>query len=231
MKNKKIILVFILVFGLQSFSEAQYCNSFAMSKGMVLHYQNFDSKGEVTLSSKTTCLDVSTLSSGAVIYKVNTSVTDAKDVSLSFWEYEMECKDGRFYVSMGSFTDPELMKEYEDLDIYIDTTGMEYPAMLSESLALPDAKFEISKAEIGVTMKTYDVVISDRKVVGIESVTVPAGTFDCFKITYEMDVKDVFKKKYNVTEYISEGTGKIKTETYNRKGKLMSSSVLIELIK
>jgi len=41
----------------------------------------------------------------------------------------------------------------------------------------------------------------------------------------------LFKKKYNVVEYFSEGIGKIKNENYTKKGKLSSSSQLVELKK
>ncbi len=227
----KTLLVIIYVLSMAVGAKAQYCNFFAMTKDMVLSYQNFDSQGKETIKSQTTCLDVNTDNSGATIYKVKTEITDTTDVNLSFWEYELKCKDGRFFVNLGSFTDPELMKEYDDYDISIDTTGMEYPASFSAGQTLPDAKIAISRGGIGVTMKTFDVNVTNRKVVGVESVTVPSGTYDCFKITYDMKVKGLIKKRYNVAEYISEGVGRIKTETYNKKGKLMSSSLLVELKK
>jgi len=231
MNNKKIIFSFLLVFSLISVVKAQYCNFFAMSKGMVLSYENYDSKGKLKLKSRTTCVDVITANSGAVIYKANTSVYNADDVILEFWEYEMKCKDGIFNLSMGSFTDPKLMKEYDDKDIIIDTTGMVYPSELSVGMSLPDAAYSVSSTEIGVTMKTYNVKVTNRKVVGFESVTVPAGTFECCKITYDMEVDELYKKKSNVTEYISEGVGLIKSDIYNNKGKLTSSKQLVELKK
>lgn len=210
---------------------AQYCNSFAMTKGMVLGYENLDSKGKVTVKSSTTCLDLNTLGSGAIIYSVKTTISDAKDVPVSYREYDIKCEDGKFNIMMGSFTDPEKMKEYDDLYIFIDTIGMVYPAKLSVGQNLPDASFSISKAELGAIMKTYDAKVTNRKVVNIESVSVPAGTFECFKITYDLQVKGLFKKKYEIVEYVSEGIGKIKTENFNKKGMLKSSSQLVELKK
>lgn len=230
MKNMKILII-ILVIGFEGIATAQYCSSFALSKDMVLTYQNYDSEGKETIKSTSTCLDVSTFDSGATIYKVETEITNASDAKLSSWVYELKCEDGKFYVSMGSFTDPELMKKYDNLDIYIDTTGMEYPAELSSGQTLPDAKIVILTAGIGVTMKTYDVIITNRKIIDDELVTTLAGSFDCFKITYDMEVKRLFKKKYHVAEFISEGVGKIKTETYSKNGKLKSSSLLVELVK
>ena len=231
MKIQKALILIMLVISLESAATAQYCNSFSMRKDMVLSYQYFDSKDNVTGSSTTICNDVITSKSGKVIYKVNITINDAKDEYLSFWEYEMKCQDGKFTVSMGSFTDPELMKEYDDLDIYIDTTGMEYPASLAVGQTLPDASFTVSKAEIGAVMKTYDANITNRKVISKEKVTVPAGTFECFKITYDMSIKSLLKQKYQVVEYIAEGVGKVKTETFNKKRKLVTSSLLTELKK
>jgi hypothetical protein len=75
------------------------------------------------------------------------------------------------------------------------------------------------------------VNISNRKVLGNETVTVPAGTFNCYKITYDVETKLMFKINTNVVEYINKGVGNVKTETYDKKGKMLSATVLSEVKK
>jgi hypothetical protein len=231
MKRLKIISGIILAFTMAGALKAQYCNFFPMSKGMVLGYQNLDSKGKVTSKTKTTCFDVSTDDSGATIYKVITGITDAKDVDISSRVYEMKCKEGKFYMDVASFADPNAMKEFQNMAINFDANDQVYPEVLSAGQALPDIKATISAAAEGDTVSTLAVTISNRKVVGTEKVTVPAGVFDCFKISYNMELKSSSEKSFIVNEYITVGVGRIKTESFDKKGKLASSSVLVELKK
>ena len=46
-----------------------------------------------------------------------------------------------------------------------------------------------------------------------------------------MEIKSASIKKFSVNEYISVGIGRIKTETFDKKGKLTSSNLLVELKK
>ena len=75
------------------------------------------------------------------------------------------------------------------------------------------------------------VKIINRKVVGNETVTVPAGTFECYKITYDMETKMMMKINSSVSEYINMGAGIIKTETHDSKGKILGTTILTELKK
>ena len=70
--------------------------------------------------------------------------------------------------------------------------------------------------------------ITNRKVVGVESVTVPAGTFECFKITYDMETKLGFKASSSAVQWLNKGAGSVKTESYDKKGKLLGTTVLNE---
>jgi hypothetical protein len=70
--------------------------------------------------------------------------------------------------------------------------------------------------------------ITNRKVVGIESVTVPAGTYNCYKITYDIETKLGIKVSSSAIQWMNKGAGSVKTETYDKKGKLLGSTVLKE---
>ena len=79
-----------------------------------------------------------------------------------------------------------------------------------------------------MTMK-FD--IKNRKVEKKDSITTPAGTFECYKITYNMDMKTMFKRSIKVTQWLASGIGLVKTETYNQKGELEGYSELTKLEK
>ena len=69
------------------------------------------------------------------------------------------------------------------------------------------------------------VNIMNRKVEGKESVTTSAGTFDCFVISYDHESKMGIKIRGSAKQWYSEGVGMVKQENYNKKGKLMGSSL------
>jgi hypothetical protein len=75
------------------------------------------------------------------------------------------------------------------------------------------------------------VKIFNRKVEAKEDITTPAGNFTCYKISYDMESSTKvmgMNNKVNLkgVDYVSEGTGVVKTESYNKKGSLSSYSLL-----
>ena len=75
-------------------------------------------------------------------------------------------------------------------------------------------------------------LITDREVLGKESVTTPAGTFDCYIITQSTHIKSMAANQKRTTkQWIAEGVGVVKSEDYNKKGKLDGTSVLTSFSK
>ena len=57
-----------------------------------------------------------------------------------------------------------------------------------------------------------------------ESVTVPAGTFDCWVLEYATDSKMAIVKSQSRTEtWLAKGVGEVKSVTYDKKGKVIST--------
>ena len=75
-----------------------------------------------------------------------------------------------------------------------------------------------------MTFMTMTFAVKNRKVEKKEKLTVGAGTYDAYKITYDMDFKMLFKKSIKVAQWVVNGVGMIKSETYNSKGELEGSS-------
>ena len=68
--------------------------------------------------------------------------------------------------------------------------------------------------------------ISNRKVDAVESITTPAGTFECYKISYDVAMKMMMNMKSKGVEWYAKGVGLVKNETYSSDGKLLGSNVL-----
>ena len=72
--------------------------------------------------------------------------------------------------------------------------------------------------------------VTNRKVEAIEDVTVKAGTFKGYKFSSEVNASAMgMKSKSNNTDWYAKGIGIVKTESYDKNGKLQSHTELIEL--
>ena len=65
-----------------------------------------------------------------------------------------------------------------------------------------------------------------------ENITVPAGSFKASKITYTIEANMGFTKTHlNVTEWMSKKAGVVRSETYDKKGKLQDYTVLSKFVE
>ena len=95
------------------------------------------------------------------------------------------------------------------------------PADISEGMELPEYS-----AEVKLMFVKVKVSCKDRRVSGRETVTVPAGTFDCFVVEEQMTVKSMFmSEKNSMKTWYARGIGVVKEETWDKK-KLVSVSEL-----
>jgi hypothetical protein len=63
----------------------------------------------------------------------------------------------------------------------------------------------------------------------IEDVTTPAGTFNCVKISYDIETKTFMTMRASGIEWYAKDVGVVRSESYNGKGKLTGYSVLNDI--
>ncbi len=229
---KLLIYVSILIFSvvLSGNIIAQDCGFYSLKKGMVLGHQIFFAKGKLTGAIRSSCMGVDKIGK-TVHYILKNEYADAKNKNQSTREYDMKCEDGNFYLDMNSTVDPKLMEAFEGMEVKVDANDMMYPATFVVRSVLPDANINVSAGSGSVSIMNLTITITNRKVEGKESVTVPADTFDCYKITYDIETKMMFKMFNTVTEYVNMGLGSVKTVTFDKKGKIVNTVLLNELKK
>jgi hypothetical protein len=84
--------------------------------------------------------------------------------------------------------------------------------------ALPDGIMNLDIQQDNGMKTNVDVKITDRKVELQESVTTPAGTWNCFKISYHSAIKIAIMGigipiKADITEWFAPNFGVVKTES------------------
>lgn len=108
-----------------------------------------------------------------------------------------------------------------------------YPLALSVGMALPDVVSVFNVRRDGEPTKmNIQLHISDRAVLAQERITVPAGTFEAYKVTETVSVKFmVFRVVVKNVVWLVPGIGSVRTEQQTKKGKTENYSELVSIRK
>lgn len=221
---KKLFLTFVFTaFAIATWSQG--CEGFyPLKAGAVIEMKSFTAKDKLTGTSRQTVLE-STQTADGMLLKVKGEQFDDADKLVFEQTLEMRCKDDIFYMDMESYLDPNAMSSFKDMEVSVDASDLAFPSNMKVGQTLPDGSVTM-KVSGGIAMFNMTINIINRKVEALESITVPAGTFECYKITYDTDVKSIVRVTTSTTQWISKNVGMVRSETYDKKGKLSGYTVL-----
>ncbi len=219
---KKILFTsLVLILALSSEISAQ-CNQFYNFKdGGLWEITNFSANDKKESRQLNTIKSLTTTDTGWEAM-VNMQSFDKKDKLAFEKDVDMGCADGVISLNMERFFPEETMKAFKDMNMSIETENLEIPSSLSVGDELKDASLKLS-GDIPFTM---EVRVTNRKVVGKETITTSAGTFECFKITYTVVSKSIMNMETSGADWIAENVGMVRSENYAKNGKLSSYSLL-----
>jgi hypothetical protein len=212
---KPIIVLLLLMLG-GNLAFSQNCNFYYLQDGKTAEITFYSKKGDesgksvyaVTSASKTGNVATSTVAS-EVFSKKGKSVAKAVN--------NIKCENGMLMVDMKAFISPEQAEQIK-ADAKATDVYLAYPASMKVGDALPDGTMNLDIQQNNGMKSNVDVKITNRKVEGQESVTTPAGTWNCFKITYHSAVRIALMGigipvKADITEWFAPNFGVVKTET------------------
>lgn len=160
-----------------------------------------------------------------ITYRINTKSLDKKGKEDFESEYEATCKNGVFFINMEFMLSNMNLEAYKDMDMTMDASDLEFPDFANPSpgpLNDADMNMQIS----GPLPMNIDVLLYDRECLGTETITTPAGTFDCIKVSQNSKINMVITMETSSIEWYAENIGLVRSESYNRRGKLTSYSEL-----
>ena len=206
---------------------AQDCHDFfPQEEGTVLTYVSYDKKDKITGSSEMSFKDKKQTPDGMSVLFVS-KFSDDKEEVLYESEIKVECKDGVLYFDAGKFLDPATMSAYETMEVEVTGDNLELPLNGPVGSRMEDGGVTAVVRSSGVKIVTVSVNISNRKIEAREKVETPAGNFDCIKYTYDALSKIGFiKVNMSAIEWYSPGLGTVRSESYNKNGKLTGTTVL-----
>ncbi len=158
---------------------------------------------------------------------------DEKGKNIFESDYNIICENGIVRIDFKSLFPSQMMQQFSDMNVEMDITGtdIELPNDLSVGQELADANLSIAMSMSGIKMNTT-VDQTNRKVEKKESVTVAAGTFDCYLVT-ETNVSKTMGATIEMQSklWLAEGVGMVKQESYKKNGNLMSRMELTKFSK
>ena len=205
---------------------AQDCEGyFPVKGGTFIETKNYDAKGKLTGTSQQTILSVDQIPGGLSL-KVKSESLDSKDKLQYSQELGMRCENGVFYMDMKNFLDPNTMSGFKDMEVSVDGIDLEYPSVLQIGQTLKDGDIQMKFMSGGMSIMSMSVRMYNRKVEALENITTPAGTFECYKLTYDMEIKSMIKMNVKATQWVARNVGAVKTESFDKNGKLVGYSLL-----
>ena len=208
---------------------AQDCRAyFPMEEGAVREMTSYDKKDKITGTTIQTVKEVREQGDRIDIL-VEMEMMDKKGEQFSKGELDFTCEDGVFKVDMRNYLDPNTLQGMGDLEVTVDATELVMPSELKPGMELNDGTIEMTAASGGVNVMSFTTNVKNRKVEGMETITTPAGTFECFKISQDVEVRSIMSVKTSSIEWVAENVGVVKSESYNKKGKLTGYMLLTKM--
>lgn len=218
-----LILAAQLLYGQQ-----QDCKSYYfLQNNAEVEMSIYDGKGELVAKNIEKVLNVNR-TANVISSNFSTTLKDAKGKDLSTGKGKFKCTGSEILLDMQMAMPNIPQLQNMKMEPGSDEIFLSYPATLKEGQTLPGNEKEMrgnmNGMEISMTLK-----VSDRKVVGKEKITTPAGTWECFKISYKlgftvqmMGTNFPMDLDVNATEWFAPGFGIVKTDT-ERGGSTLGS--------
>jgi hypothetical protein len=154
-------------------------------KGKTIEMTVYNKAGEANGKQVYQVLDV-TNSGGTTSSSMTSEIFDKSGKSIAKTNSTVKCSGGKMMVDMQMMV-PQQSNGSNNVEAKMDNEYLEFPATLHVGDQLKDGNMTMHMTMQNM-QETTVVNITDRKVVGQETVTTPAGSWSCFKITSKSTV-------------------------------------------
>lgn len=214
---KKTCLLTLLTCVLAITAMAQDCKSYYyLQNNKTIEMTIYDKKGDENGKQIYTVSDVKD-GGGSLTASLNSEMFNKKGKSLAKGKGTIQCKEGAMMVDMKMSLPAAQQEQFANTDAKADNIYMEYPSSMKVGDQLKDATMNLEINTNGMKQSVI-MVVNERKVEGKESITTPAGTWECFKISYKskITIKTMgigIPVNIEGTEWFAPGFGIVKTQS------------------
>ena len=227
-RNSLFIITLFLLIPVLS---AQDCAFFIpLKQNSGIEYQTFNQRDRLQGSQKVTILQVDR-EGGETIATMRSQAYDQRDRELHQADYQVRCSGNQIMIDIQSMLDPNMMQGYQGMEMEIESSFIVLPGDLSVGQDLPEAEMKMKVGTSGVTIADISLRLINRTVEGKETITVPAGTFETYKISYDLETETramgiPVRLNIKVVEYHAPNIGAVRTENYDNRERLQGYTVL-----
>ena len=198
---------------------AQDCNGYYfLQNNKTIEMAILNKKGEQSAKQVYTVSNVNN-SGSSTTADLNSEMFDKKGKSMAKGKARIKCDGGLMMVDMKMSIPMQPGGPAVESDVKADDIYMEYPTTMNVGDNLKNASMHMDMDNNGMK-QTVDMEVFDRKVESKENVTTPAGSWDCYKISYKskMKIKTMgigMPMNIEGVEYFAPGFGVVKTQSKN----------------
>lgn len=231
---KQTLTFFTAFFCFAVIAQSQDCKSnFEIFKtGVTLEYTSYDKNDKVGTIMTQKVTSVETVDD-TLIAKVDAKGTDDKGKDVFVSQFPIKCHKGTLYFDMRSMVPgmPVSPDGSNDMQVEIAGDALLYPSDMQPGQTLPNGHIEMKMSMSGIKVFNSKYYITNRKVEGREPMTTKAGTFDCIKLSYDMEYKFMGSRTSHNEIWYSERVGMVKSIGYTKKGGIDSVMELTRFTK
>lgn len=220
-------IIALLLIAIAQFAKAQDCsNYYYLQNNKTIEMTISNNKGKesgkmiyaISNSSKTGSTHSAT---------INSEFIDSKGKSITKAVNSVKCESGVMKMDMKMFIPAAQQEQMSSGSASASNVYLEYPAAMNVGDNLKDGQFSMDFENAGGMKSAIEISITERKVEAKESITTPAGTWDCYKISTKNKITTKIAGigipiKMDVTEWFAPGFGVVKTESKGGKTEITS---------
>lgn len=227
-----VVALFFIALSLTT-SRAQDCLGFTLKPGTSFELSTFNAKDKPTGKIQYQVNDVHK-EGGTTVMDIEAQFQDEKGNQRSPYSVHYTCTGDELIADLSGMAQ-SMQSNMKNMEMKMKTNKLAYPGKLSVGQKLSDGQMEADLSSDGTTMMTMNMTMTNRQVEGQQSVTTPAGTFDTYKVTSDMNFENramgiPIRSSMRVVSYRTNNQiFDIKSETYNKNGKLMGYTVLSKM--
>ncbi|RYY17901.1 MAG: hypothetical protein EOO04_24820 [Chitinophagaceae bacterium] len=212
---------------------SQICNTYYFMKAnSTVEQSHFDDKGKLSLKTEYKVGEISNVDHGSEA-AVMQKVYDKKGKIISEGTANIRCDGDNLFIDMKLSMPVGPVAPGGNVEATSKKVYLPYPKNMKAGDKLEDAQFSMSLDQ-GSIVQSVQMFVRNRQAEAEEKITTPAGTWNCVKISFEMEMVSrtagiPIRVRMKGTEWYAPGFGVVKTESFTKNGKLAGTSEITSI--
>ena len=228
---KTILASLLLTIATLTTGRAQTCPGMTLKPGLNVEMSTFNAKDKPTGKISYQVKDVRKEGSSTVM-DITAQFEDEKGKKQPPYVIQYTCTGNELVADLSGMMQAMQNTAMKDAEMKMKANRLVYPGDLSVGQKLPDGQMDVEFITNGSTLMQMDMTMGNRQVESKAPLTTPAGTFDAYKVTSDMNFVTrmmgiPIRNSMRIVSYRANNQlFDIKSENYNKNGKLMGYSLL-----